>query len=137
MSKIILTSFAYKHGTPAYLPKGEGINYAYPNRVDLRKKVRNPWHDPKLRKLNGLSDRVQKFVGGCVAAKEMIDRHYAFLSDHADPDTPNQEWQVEFQFGCHGGKHRSVAMVELLAARLRKDFPKADIVVRHLALGGK
>jgi UPF0042 nucleotide-binding protein len=34
--------------------------------------------------------------------------------------------------GCTGGQHRSVALVEILAQRLRRDIPKLVLVHREL-----
>lgn len=93
-----LISFSYKYGVPAGVPKN--------NVFDVRHSVRNPWRDPVLRKLDGLHPDVQKFVAKCNGAKKIINK--PFYSDIV-------------AIGCMGGKHRSVAIVELLAEKFRAD----------------
>lgn len=96
--KIInLISFSYAYG----VPKADKV-------YDLRSMVRNPWRDAKLRKLNGLDPSVRNFIERCRGAKKVT----------AIAAMAGKIGSV-FAFGCMGGKHRSVAVVEMVAEHYR------------------
>jgi RNase adapter protein RapZ len=83
--------------------------------------MRNPHHDPRFRPLTGLSQDVQDFV--------MCDPKFKALFDDALRASIDGD---KVAFGCYGGRHRSVAMAELLAKELGKLGHSAK--VEHLAL---
>ena len=96
---IKLISFGYKSGdVPA--PAGEVI--------DCRG-LRNPHHVATLRMKTGLDKEVQDFVDRDPKSFDLVNEA---LIKVASKDT--------IAFGCYGGRHRSVAMVELVAKSLRK-----------------
>jgi len=114
---ITLTSFSYKFGKPSNAAKV----------IDTRTAVRNPWRRAELRKLTGLDPRVQEFVGHCKGAKDLLY-------------TAARRVELGFQsiaFGCQGGKHRSVALVEMLAKQLREDGRNVVVVHRDLKVKAK
>lgn len=108
---ITYISFSYKWGVPTTASRI----------FDVRQKVRNPWRDPTLRKLNGLHPDVQSFVLQCRGAQNVLKRclpHYTPLGPYI--------------IGCQGGKHRSVALVELAAAQARERGWDVTVIHRDL-----
>ena len=105
--QIKLVSFGYKFGKPM----GDKINSAAV--VDLRQMLRNPWFNPDLRRQTGKDGDVQKFIRGCGGFKKVRDRILSLCM--------TQKIEVVY-LGCNGGKHRSVAMAEILASESPEKF---------------
>lgn len=105
-TKPILMSFSYKGGIP------EGIGPV----IDVRNTIRNPWRDPALRPLNGLHPDVQAYVAKCFGAKKLLSATY----------------YNSMRVGCMGGRHRSVAIVELIAAKMRDSGLEVEVIHRDL-----
>lgn len=118
-SKVInLTSFSVKNQEK--LGINHKVDYVTKTRMfDIRKTVRNPWKDPVLRKLNGLDQRVQDYIARCPKSMKEVERikYYTKTS-----------WK-NIYIGCFGGKHRSVAIVEMIAKDLRAEG--FEVVVKH------
>ncbi len=118
---ITLISFSYKYGKP---PGGNEYTVGVVT-YDVRNTVRNPWRDAKLRKLTGLTPEIQAFVQRCNGSKKILERNFYDGS--------------AIRVGCMGGKHRSVAIVELLAAKYREKGWEVTVIHRDLERkrGGK
>jgi UPF0042 nucleotide-binding protein len=107
-----IISFGYKSSLP---PHGTSELW------DVRS-MRNPHALPSLRELDGRTDEVQQYVRTDPKFKSIFDAALA----HRHPF-------AVLAFGCYGGRHRSVAMAELVAKELRKGG--IEVEVKHLALG--
>jgi UPF0042 nucleotide-binding protein len=66
-------------------------------------------------------------------AREFLDRYSELLKFVADGYLHEGKRYVTIAVGCTGGKHRSVAMTEHLAARLVKEG--VETLVLHRDLG--
>lgn len=101
-------SFAYKYGIPVD--------------ADLVFDVRNlpnPHYDPVLRPLTGLDAPVIAYLSASHRVAEMIDDVAAFLEKWLPSYVQDTRHYVTVAIGCTGGQHRSVFVVERLAARFR------------------
>jgi RNase adapter protein RapZ len=115
---MVLTSYSKRKGTPDRVTGHHNAFY------DARR-VRNPWYDPNLRKLNGKDERVQKVVDRCQVAQGILNRiHY--MTTYADAEYP-----IYVNVGCSGGRHRSVAICELIAKRIALSNPEIEVKVVH------
>ena len=90
--------------------------------IDCRR-LPNPYRDPDMRPMTGKDERVQRYLLETGEAQALADETLACL--HEKPGSV-------VAFGCHGGRHRSVAMAEMFAATLRDQGYTVD--VEHLAL---
>jgi len=111
-----------------------GYKYGLPVDADLVADCRflpNPHWVPELRPLSGLDASVRDYVLGQPAATAFIGAYLSVL----DVSLPGFEREgkryVTLAIGCTGGKHRSVAIAEQLAARL----VGRDVTVSHRDLG--
>jgi RNase adapter protein RapZ len=112
-----------------------GYKYGIPVDADLVVDVRflpNPHWVPGLRPLTGLDAEVSDYVVAQPAAREFLDRYSDLLHFIADGYLREGKRYVTVAVGCTGGKHRSVAMAEHLAARLVKDGVETMVVHRDL-----
>ena len=93
----------------------------------------NPHWVPHLRPQTGRDEQVSDYVLGRSGAAEFLDRYAELLGSMADGYLREGKRFVTVGVGCTGGKHRSVAMSEALAARLRERG--VDTIVVHRDLG--
>ncbi|MBI1377208.1 MAG: RNase adapter RapZ [Frankiales bacterium] len=113
-----------------------GFKYGIPIDADIVNDVRflpNPYWEPELRDLTGLDPDVSDYVTGQPHAREFLDAMAGMLDLVSDGYLREGKRYVTVAVGCTGGKHRSVAMAENLAARLVKDG--VEVLVVHRDLG--
>ena len=118
---ISVQSFSYKRGTPS------GIDMMFDCRF-----LRNPYWDQVLRSENGLHAGVQAYVA--------VDKNFApfrkKILDLTDLVIPAHMAEgrshLAIGFGCTGGKHRSVTMVEMLQKDLQ--LRGWHVTIRHREL---
>ena len=112
-----------------------GFKYGIPVDADLVADVRflpNPHWVPELRELTGLDPAVNDYVTEIPAARDFLDTYSRLLDIVADGYLAEGKRYVTIAVGCTGGKHRSVAMAENLAARLVKHGVETLVVHRDL-----
>ena len=113
-----------------------GFKYGIPVDADLVVDVRflpNPHWVPELRERNGLDQDVNDYVVEQPGAREFLDKYADLLNLIAGGYLREGKRYVTVAVGCTGGKHRSVAMSEHLAARFVRDG--VDSVVVHRDMG--
>jgi RNase adapter protein RapZ len=117
-----IVSFGYKHGLPLD--------------VDIVLDCRflpNPFWEEQLRPLTGLQAPVREFVLGQPEAKPFLDRVEELLLLLVPAFEKEGKSYLTVAFGCTGGHHRSVAVAEEVAARLRRRGVDPRVQHRDLA----
>lgn len=112
-----------------------GFKYGLPVDADLVADCRflpNPHWVPELRPYTGLNDEVATYVFNQPGAKEFLDRYAELLHIVNAGYRREGKRYVTIAVGCTGGKHRSVAMSERLAARLSADGVETVVVHRDM-----
>ena len=98
-----------------------GYKYGLPMDTDLVFDVRftpNPFYEPKLKEMTGLSAKVADYVLSFDETKEFINKLVDML-DYLIPYYKREgKSQLEIGVGCTGGQHRSVAIGAELKNRL-------------------
>ncbi len=98
-----------------------GFKYGIPLDADLVFDMRflpNPFWIPELRSKNGTDPEVSGYVMSRRGAAEFVDRVVDLMAPMTDGYQREGRRYVTLAVGCTGGKHRSVAVAELLASRL-------------------
>jgi UPF0042 nucleotide-binding protein len=121
--KLTVMSFGFKYGLP---PDADMV-------ADLRF-LPNPYWVPELAPLTGQDQAVRDYVLGQRDAPEFVDHYVAALAAVADGYRRENKRHATIAMGCTGGKHRSVAIAEEVARRLRA-LPGVSVTVRHRDLG--
>ena len=106
-TRITVLSFGYKYGLPMD--------------ADLVIDVRflpNPFWIPELREQSGLDTAVRNYVLSQEGAEEFLERYLELLRLIGGGYRREGKRYLTLAVGCTGGKHRSVAISEALAARL-------------------
>ncbi|MET9226598.1 RNase adapter RapZ [Lentzea sp. NPDC003310] len=114
-----------------------GYKYGLPMDADLVMDVRflpNPFWIPELREQTGLDGEVRNYVLSQEGADEFLDRYHELLRLIGAGYRREGKRYLTLAIGCTGGKHRSVALSEELAARLASEDGTAVKVV-HRDLG--
>ncbi|MEV4775101.1 RNase adapter RapZ [Microbacterium sp. LTA6] len=114
-----------------------GFKYGLPTDVDLVADMRflpNPFWNEELRGLTGQDEQVKEYVLSRQGAEEFLDAYAAALAPVLEGYQRENKSHSTIAIGCTGGKHRSVAMSEELARRL-KAIPGVAVNVRHRDLG--
>jgi UPF0042 nucleotide-binding protein len=111
-----------------------GYKYGLPVDADLVADCRflpNPHWVPSLRPLSGCDAAVRDYVLSQPGAAEFLDAYLAVLEVSLAGFEREGKRYVTLAVGCTGGKHRSVAISEQIAARLGG----RDVTVSHRDLG--
>jgi len=110
-----------------------GFKYGAVRDPDLMFDVRflpNPHYEAELRPLTGLDERVVAYVNTDGALDQFYD-HLNALLDYLLPQyLAEGKAHLVIGIGCTGGRHRSVAIAEGLAARVGND-PQYEVEVLH------
>jgi UPF0042 nucleotide-binding protein len=94
----------------------------------------NPFWNPDLRNYNGKDQVVSDFVLAQTGASEFLDNYVKALEPVLAGYQRENKRHVTIAVGCTGGKHRSIAVAEELADRL-KSLVGVGVNVRHRDLG--
>jgi RNase adapter protein RapZ len=119
--KVTMISFGFKYGIP--------IDADYV--ADMRF-LPNPYWVPELRGKTGRSEDVSDYVLGQKGAREFVDSYVELLTGVAGGYLTEGKRFMSVAIGCTGGKHRSVAMTETIAGRLRALGHSVGVVHRDL-----
>jgi UPF0042 nucleotide-binding protein len=114
-----------------------GFKYGLPADADLVADARflpNPFWEEGLRSLTGEDEEVSDYVLDQPGAREFLDAYVAALRPVLAGYQRENKRHAMIAIGCTGGKHRSVALVHELAARLRS-IPGLAVSVKHRDLG--
>jgi UPF0042 nucleotide-binding protein len=107
--QVNVQSFGFKNGTP---PDADFL-------ADVRF-LDNPHWVPELRPLTGLDAAVRDHVLAAAGAQEFLELYAAALDIALSRYKARDKHFVTVAIGCTGGHHRSVAIGEDLAERLRR-----------------
>jgi UPF0042 nucleotide-binding protein len=118
MLSVLIESFGYKHGIPA------DADFVF----DLRC-LPNPYWTTELRALTGQDEAVQNFLNEQPQFQRMYEDILSFLSRWIPEYVSFDRAYLTIALGCTGGQHRSVYMVDKLAAALREKHD--PLLTRH------
>ncbi|HKS68630.1 MAG TPA: RNase adapter RapZ [Candidatus Acidoferrales bacterium] len=112
-----------------------GFRYGIPSDADLVFDVRflpNPHFIPRLRPFSGKNRRVARYIRSFPQTREFLRRVEGLLR-YLIPHYINEgKSYLTVAIGCTGGRHRSVALTEVIARDLQRDGYSAKIVHRDL-----
>jgi UPF0042 nucleotide-binding protein len=106
--KVTVISFGFKYGIPV------DADFV----ADMRF-LPNPFWVPELRPHSGMDADVADYVYSRPGAQEFLDGYVPVLAGVAPGYLREGKRFMRVALGCTGGKHRSVAMAEEIARRLR------------------
>jgi RNase adapter protein RapZ len=106
---LVFESFAFKRGIPL------DADYVFDVRM-----LPNPHYEPALSALSGRDAPVADFLEQNPAVIEMLEQIQRFMAHWLEAMARDHRSYVTVAIGCTGGQHRSVFLVEKLAAVFSK-----------------
>jgi aminoglycoside/choline kinase family phosphotransferase len=126
--QVRINSFSYKRGIPAD-ESGHGGGYVFDCRA-----LPNPGRYEQYAHLTGKDKAVSEFLERAPNVQDFL-KHVYFLVDQSIEDYQQRHrLHLMVNFGCTGGRHRSVYCAEMLAKHLRAKY-NVEVVLRHLEQG--
>jgi UPF0042 nucleotide-binding protein len=118
---LLFTSFGFKHGVPL------DADFVFDVRC-----LPNPHWDAKLRPLSGKDLAVQEFLSKETLVEKMYQDIQQFVNRWLPHFVKENRHYLTVAVGCTGGQHRSVYLVEKLAAQFQSD--QQQVLIRHREL---
>jgi UPF0042 nucleotide-binding protein len=115
---ILIESFGFKHGIPA------DADFVF----DLRC-LPNPYWEMHLRPLTGKDPAIVDYLEGIASVQKMYHDILQFLQNWIPQYVDFNRNYLTVALGCTGGQHRSVYLVEKLAAELGQHYDQ--VLTRH------
>ncbi len=119
---LVFESFAFKRGIPV------DADYVFDVRM-----LPNPHYEPHLKDLTGRDAPVVQYLEHHAEVRQMYEYIEQFLQHWLPPLARDHRSYVTVAIGCTGGQHRSVYLVEKLAAEFGKEWVTLK---RHRELDG-
>lgn len=120
---VSLVSFGFKHGAPREADW----------QIDCRL-LPNPYFVEGLRPKTGVDPEVRAFLEGRDEWRPFLDHLWGLLRFALPLHEVEGKPMLTVALGCTGGQHRSVAVCEALAERLRADGVPVRVTHRELAV---
>jgi UPF0042 nucleotide-binding protein len=118
---VSVVTFGYKHGLPV---DADLV-------IDCRL-LPNPHWVPDLNPLSGMEQPVRDYIFGQPGATEFVDAATTLLQRYEKGYLDEGKQYATVAVGCTGGRHRSVAVAEELARRLRADGVEVSVTHRDI-----
>ena len=118
---ILFESFGYKTGIPG------DADFVFDSRT-----LPNPYWEATLQPLTGRDPAVREFLEASPEVGQLYEDIVRFVEARIPEYERNNRGYLTVAIGCTGGQHRSVYLVERLAAHFSSLHPQ--VLVRHSAL---
>ena len=118
---LLFRSFGYKNGMPG------DADFVFDARC-----LPNPYWEKSLRNLNGKDTAVVEYLDSHEVVARFVDDIASFLENWVPEIHKSNRSYLTVAIGCTGGQHRSVYVVEKLAARFDRDQHR--VLLRHSEL---
>lgn len=123
---INVRSFSYKKEIPVD-PSGNGGGFVFDCRGIL-----NPGRIKNYKSLTGRDREVIEYLENETKILEYLENVFAIvdltIEDYIQRDFTN----LEVNFGCTGGQHRSVYSADALAKHIQEKFPEVQVTLEHV-----
>ncbi|NND75614.1 MAG: RNase adapter RapZ [Ilumatobacter sp.] len=106
--QVAVVSFGFKHGVPLDADMVMDVRF-----------LPNPHWEEALRPLTGLDPEVRDYVLETASGSDFVERYDDLLASLLPQYESEGRSYLTVAVGCTGGRHRSVAVAEELASRLR------------------
>lgn len=126
MLHIEIHSFSYKKGGIPKDNSGNGGGFAFDCRGIL-----NPGRIDEYKAQTGKDQPVQEFLENNTEMPRFLDLIKNLVSITIDDYLARNFENLQINFGCTGGQHRSVYSAEKIAEFIREKYPQTKVTVNH------
>lgn len=124
--KIDIHSFSYKKGGIPKDESGNGGGFVFDCRGIL-----NPGRQEEYKTKTGCDPDVQEFLEAQTEMPAFLDLVKKMVTINIENYLGRGFENLQINFGCTGGQHRSVYCAEKTAEFIRAQFPEAMVTLRH------
>ncbi len=122
--KVQVNSFSYKRGIPVD-ESGHGGGFVFDCRA-----LHNPGRYEEYREFTGMDENVIRFLDSQEDMHEFLDYAKRLIDNAVDNYQKRNFTHLMVNFGCTGGRHRSVFSAERMGEHLREKYD-VDVEVKH------
>lgn len=123
---IEIHSFSYKKGGIPIDTSGNGGGFAFDCRGIL-----NPGRIEEYKQQTGCDVGVQEFLDTKTQMPKFLELVKSLVSINIDDYLSRGFENLQINFGCTGGQHRSVYSAEKIAEFIREKYPQTTVMINH------
>ncbi|OPB85880.1 RapZ C-terminal domain-containing protein [Elizabethkingia ursingii] len=126
MLNIEVHSFSYKKGGIPKDNSGNGGGFVFDCRGIL-----NPGRIEEYKQQTGNDVPVQEYLEEKTKIQDFLNSVFSIVSINIDDYLARGFENLQINFGCTGGQHRSVYSAIKTAAFIREKYPQANVILHH------
>ncbi|KUY15579.1 ATP-binding protein [Elizabethkingia miricola] len=126
MLNIEVHSFSYKKGGIPKDNSGNGGGFVFDCRGIL-----NPGRIEEYKQQTGNDIPVQEYLEEKTKIQDFLNSVFSIVSINIDDYLARGFENLQINFGCTGGQHRSVYSAIKTAAFIREKYPQAKVILHH------
>ena len=123
---INVRSFSYKKGIPTD-PTGNGGGFVFDCRGIL-----NPGRIQAYKTQTGRDEEVKKYLETETKIAVFLEGVFQIIDITIEAYLQRGFENLEINFGCTGGQHRSVYSADATAKHIQEKFPEAQVTLHHI-----
>lgn len=123
---INVRSFSYKKGIPTD-PSGNGGGFVFDCRGIL-----NPGRIQEYKTKTGRDEEVKQYLEENTQIAQFLDLAFQMVDISIQDYLQRGFTNLEINFGCTGGQHRSVYSADAMAKYIELNYPQVEVKVQHL-----
>ena len=123
---VTIRSFSYKNGIPED-QSGNGGGFVFDCRGIL-----NPGRIQEYKTITGRDKSVIEYLEAQTKIADFLNAAFAMVDISIEDYLARGFSNLEINFGCTGGQHRSVYSADAMAKHISEKFPEVEVVVEHV-----
>lgn len=123
---VTIRSFSYKKGIPED-KSGNGGGFVFDCRGIL-----NPGRIQEYKTITGRDKSVIEYLEAQTKISDFLSAAFAMVDISIEDYLARGFSNLEINFGCTGGQHRSVYSADAMAKHISEKFPEVEVVVEHV-----
>ena len=125
---ITVNSFSYKNGGVPYDKSGNGGGFVFDCRA-----LPNPGRYVEFKKMNGEDAEVKDFLNDKPDTHYFLQNVQLLVYQSIDNYLERGFKNLQINFGCTGGQHRSVYFAQTIGELIHENYPMVRVEINHLA----
>ena len=125
---ITINSFSYKNGGVPYDKSGNGGGFVFDCRA-----LPNPGRYVEFKKMNGEDAEVKDFLNDKPDTHYFLQNVQLLVYQSIDNYLERGFKNLQINFGCTGGQHRSVYFAQTIGELIHENYPMVRVEINHLA----
>ena len=125
---ITINSFSFKNGGVPYDKSGNGGGFVFDCRA-----LPNPGRYAEFKKMNGEDTAVIEFLDDKPDVHYFLQNVQMIVYQSIDNYLERGFKNLQINFGCTGGQHRSVFFAQRIGELIHENYPMVNVEINHLA----